>query len=196
MKRRTLLALAGTGLAAGAGALSWRNMRGESSIWAKGDVIGGLDGVDVYNNGPVFVASHGRHYAQDGYYFGQKWQCVEFVKRYLYQARGHRLPDGMGHAISFFDPATPHGEINAARGMRQFMQGGREIPRAGDLMVFGGAGGYGHVAIVAQSSNDFVTITQQNKAPVQETFRLLPNDTGGIEVAESWLPPLGWLRVV
>ena len=60
-------------------------------------------GVPVYDNGLLYFRNHGKNYSKDGYYFGQKWQCVEFVKRFYYQAKNHRMPDVMGHAKSFFD---------------------------------------------------------------------------------------------
>lgn len=151
----------------------------------------------VYANGPLFAVSHGRHYAADGYYFGQRWQCVEFVKRYLYQAKGHRMPDVMGHAISFFDPSVSQGALNTKRGMIQFAAGGKEWPKQGDLVVFGGAGGYGHVGIVAStiaySTAARVEIIQQNKSPAHEWLEIVFDDKG-VTLAGG-LPVLGWLRV-
>lgn len=43
-----------------------------------GRVLDSYKGVSVYDNGLLFYRSYGKHYAPDGYYFGQKWQCVEF----------------------------------------------------------------------------------------------------------------------
>ncbi len=52
--------------------------------YANGVVVDSHNGVSVYDHGPIVARSHGRHYAKDGTYFGQRWQCVEYVKRYLY----------------------------------------------------------------------------------------------------------------
>jgi len=41
-----------------------------------GRVLDSYRGVPVYDNGLLFFWSYGRHYAPDGYYYGQKWQCV------------------------------------------------------------------------------------------------------------------------
>ena len=172
-----------------------RGFEWKGSPWANGTAIESLDGVAVYDNGPIFTVSHGRHYAGDGTYFGQKWQCVEFIKRYLYQARGHVMPDGMGHAISFFDEETPHGALNLGRGMLQFRQGETEPPRKGDLIVFAGAGGYGHVAIVAATGDDFVEIVQQNASPARQRLVLSRSKNIGGFLVEHALPTLGWLRV-
>ncbi len=74
-------------------------------------------GIPVYDNGLFFFRSYGKNYAPDGYYFGQKWQCVEFVKRFYHDARNHKMPDVMGHAQSFFDETLPDGAVNSRRGL-------------------------------------------------------------------------------
>ncbi len=171
-----------------------RGFEWQSSPWAQGRVVETFDGVSVYENGPVFSVSHGRHYAPDGYYFGQKWQCVEFIKRYLYEAKGHRMPDVMGHAASFYDPAVPHGGFNTRRGMTQYSADRGERPKPGDLMVFGGVAGYGHVGIAIAVTNDFVVVAQQNKPPAREGIQMVPGADGRISF-KSGLPVVGWLRV-
>src|SRR5688572_10701975 len=70
-----------------------------------GKVLDSYRNVPVHDNGLVFFRSYGKHYSADGYYFGQKWQCVEYIKRFYFEAKGHRMPDVMGHAKSFFDQA-------------------------------------------------------------------------------------------
>ncbi|MEN3929644.1 CHAP domain-containing protein [Microvirga sp. W0021] len=160
--------------------------------YENGIIIAQLDDVPVYDNGPIFNIAHGRHYAEDGYYLGQKWQCVEFIKRYLYQAKGHRMPDVWGHAISYYDKELPHGKLNDKRGMIQFQQGGNEKPQQGDLIVFSGAGGYGHVAIIAAVSDNEVEIVQQNSPPAREKLPLISKD-GNWEIGKR--STLGWLRI-
>lgn len=170
----------------------WRGFEWSSGPYARGNPVESLDGVAVYENGPVYTVTHGRNYAADGYYFGQKWQCVEFIKRYLYTAKGLTMPDVWGHAINFFDPDLPHGTFNAKRGMVQYVQGGEEKPLPGDLLVFSGAGGYGHVAIVASVGTDFVEVVQQNSPPPRERLQLLVADGRYTIKGRS---ALGWLRV-
>jgi surface antigen len=77
--------------------------------------------------------------------------------------------------------------------MIQFRQGGDEPPRPGDLIVFGGAAGYGHVAIVAYADANSIEVVQQNKPPARE--RLVLRQSNGGYVVEARLPPLGWLRL-
>ncbi len=194
MSTRGALILGGTVVLGLGVAFFLRGIEWKTSPWAAGTTLGSFDRVAVYDNGPVFSLSHGKNYAEDGTYFGQKWQCVEFIKRYLYLAQGHRMPDGMGYAISFYDSTIPQGEINPQRGMLQFGQGGGKPPTGGDLIVFGGAAGYGHVGIVVATGADFIEVGQQNKPPVRETLKLAKTAEGGYRV-EAGLPPLGWLRV-
>ena len=42
-----------------------------------------VDGVPVYDNGHDVAVAHGRNDAPDSCTSGQKWQCFEFVTRYL-----------------------------------------------------------------------------------------------------------------
>jgi hypothetical protein len=55
-----------------------------------GEIVDNLDGIPVYFNGGVGHSS-GRNLAADGYNFGIKYQCVEFVKRYYYQHFSRRI---------------------------------------------------------------------------------------------------------
>src|SRR5690349_14800929 len=101
-----------------------------------GRVLDSYKGVQVYDNGLLFFRSYGKNYAPDGYYFGQKWQCVEFIKRFYYEAKGYQMPDVMGHAKSFFDENLADGMLNARRGLLQYRNGSTEKPRSDDLLVF------------------------------------------------------------
>jgi surface antigen len=155
-----------------------------------GVVVDSYKGVAIYDNGPLAFKSHGRHYSPSGYYWGQKWQCVEFIKRFYDQAKGHQMPDVWGHAKEFFDSTTPQGGLNAKRGLRQYQNGGDVAPRVDDLFVF--TGGYGHVGIVSEVTSNSVEIVQQNiyKKPRQR-FELIATN-GAFRVQSTTL--MGWLR--
>ncbi len=119
-----------------------------ANAWMVGRPLDSYRGVQVFDNGLVYFRAHGRNYARDGYYLGQKWQCVEFIKRFYFDAFGHRMPEVMGHAKDYFDPAVSHGRMNPRRGMIQYVNGGDEPPAPDDLLVFRDTS-YGHVAIAA-----------------------------------------------
>ena len=65
-----------------------------------GQVVDQFNGVNVYYNGQISHVS-GRNLTKDGYNLGQKYQCVEFIKRYYYERFKHKMPDSYGHAKDF-----------------------------------------------------------------------------------------------
>ena len=162
----------------------------ESTVGTKLDAY---RGVTVHDNGLIYSRSHGRHFADDGCYYGKKWQCVEFVKRFFHQAHNHKMPDVWGHAKSFFDENVPHGELNPRRGLLQFRNGGSVYPKTGDLLVFTN-GGYGHVAIICRVTTNDVQVIQQNVVGrTRQTFPLTWTPTS-FQIGDSD-QPAGWLRV-
>lgn len=160
--------------------------------WTTGDSLDSHKGIIVYNNGPDYPQSHGKHYNADkSYYYGKKWQCVEFIKRYYYDALKHKMPDGFGHAKDFFDLKVQHGQLNKRRGLLQFVNGGDEKPRPDDILVFGGK--YGHVAIVTRVSDDELEVIQQNIFMKPREVFPLSVKNGAYTVGDKKVP-MGWLR--
>lgn len=160
-----------------------------------GTQIDTLNGVPVYHNGIVITQTQGRHYASNGYYYGQKWQCVEFVKRYYHDHYKHKMPNVWGHAKSFYNAELKHGELNQERQLLQYKNGNDEIPKTGDLVVFT-YGGYGHVAIVSKvdASKQFVEIVQQNILG-KPRVRLPLIAKNGLYTMGQSNKPAGWLRM-
>jgi hypothetical protein len=156
-----------------------------------GKSLDSFKGVTVYDNGLLFWKAYGKNYSKDGYYYGQKWQCVEFVKRFYFDAKHHRMPDVLGHAKSFFDENVPQGELNARRGLIQFRNGGNEPPHMDDLIVFNQSM-YGHVAIVASVGFNSVEVIQQNifGKPREQFILMVENgqyQLTGRRIAAGWL---------
>ncbi|MCX7722680.1 MAG: CHAP domain-containing protein [Verrucomicrobiae bacterium] len=146
----------------------------------------------IYDNELLFFRSYGRHYAADGYYYGQKWQCVEFIKRFYHDAKRHKMPDVLGHAKSFFDETLPDGALNLRRGLVQFRNGSSEPPRPDDLIVFTDTK-YGHVGIVTEVGEGFVEIIQQNiLGRTRQRFALVVSN--GHYFVTAPRRPAGWLR--
>jgi CHAP domain. len=157
-----------------------------------GQEIDNYKGVAVYYNGKNIENNFGRHYSTDGYYYGEKWQCVEFVKRFYYDAMRYRMPDIFGNASDFFDPDVPQGKINHRRGMRQYRNGGNVKPEADDLLVFTGSQ-YGHVAIITSVTLDEVEIIQQNVGQSRQILPLI-TENGHYYLGKN-NPPVAWLRM-
>ena len=165
-------------------------------VWNAAKVGTKLDShrdVPVYDNGLLFFRSYGRHYSGDDYYYGQKWQCVEYIKRFYYDTRNHKMPDVMGHAKSFFDEQIPDGGLNPRRGLIQFRNGSIQKPQPDDLFVFTDTK-YGHVGIVTKATADSVEIIQQNiLGHTRQSFSLVT--TNGRYYVNAPRKPAAWLRL-
>ncbi|WP_025206102.1 CHAP domain-containing protein [Dehalobacter restrictus] len=159
---------------------------------AAGMKIDEYKGVAVYSNGADYMSSHGLSYSKDGYYYGYKWQCVEFVKRFYYEIYHHEMPDGAGNAKYFFNPMLAQGKLNEQRGLVQYVNGGNEKPREGDLLVFN-EGSYGHVAIICGVADEWIEVIQQNSEVPREKYSLVYKD--GTYTISGDREPAGWLRV-
>ncbi len=149
--------------------------------------------VPVRANGNDYLVSHGRHFHPDGYYYGQMWQCVEYAKRYYKEALNHEMPDVMGHAADFFDPELPHGQINPARNLIQYINGGDEPPQPDDLIVWA-YDQYGHIAVVTQVTDSEVEVIQQNVKNGTRMRLKLTRHQNQFTVGNTQSPPAGWLR--
>jgi surface antigen len=143
--------------------------------------------------GDAYSENHGESHSEDGYYYGYKWQCVEYVKRFYYEDLGHTMPDVYGHAKDFFDENVEHGKLNEKRDLIQYRNGEDEKPKADDLLVFTDTT-YGHVVIITEVGENYIEVVQQNMgATSRDKFDLEYKDgkyfIGGKRV------PAGWLRI-
>ncbi len=148
--------------------------------------------VPVYENGLEKDRSHGKHFSADqAYYYGQKWQCVEFVKRFYDQALDHRMPNVWGHARDFYDASLQPGALNAKRNLLQYQNNGSTAPKINDILVFSDTV-YGHLAIITQVTANRVSAIQQNiiGMPLQNFEIRQEDDRFRIQkprVADGWL---------
>lgn len=158
-----------------------------------GNIIDTYKGVNVYYNGEDYGKNHGKSYSKDGYYYGYKWQCVEYVKRFYYEAKNHKMPDVYGNAKDFFDDDLNQGDLNKKRGLYQYKNGGDEKPREDDLLVFTDTT-YGHVVIISEVGDDYVEVVQQNMGQdSRDKFDLKYID--GKYYIGGKREPAGWLRL-
>lgn len=157
-----------------------------------GEPIDNLNGVMVYYNDSISNVS-GRNLTADNYNLGQKYQCVEFVKRYYYEFYHHKMPDSYGHAKDFFDGRLKDGEINERRALVQYRNPSQSQPQVGDLVVFGG-GRYGHVAIISDVMEGQIEIIQQNPGKFEASRISIPvSFQEGLWCVDN-RRILGWLR--
>lgn len=160
-----------------------------------GDAVDSLNGVKVFYNGSVAHTGK-RHLATDGYNYGLRWQCVEFVKRYYYDYLHHTMPDTYGHAKDFFEPNLADGAKSTRRNLIQYKNGSSKAPQVNDLLVFDATAfnQYGHVAIVSKVDSNEIEMIQQNPgptAPSRVTYAVEhKNSKWTIDRSDL----LGWLR--
>lgn len=158
-----------------------------------GDIVTNYRSIPVYSNGEKYTLSYGKNYSANQYYYGQKWQCVEFVKRFYHDAFKHQMPSVWGHAIGYYDPTVLHGKFNKDRGMYQFKNGGATSPQPDDLLVFDFAP-YGHVSVISAVRENEIEVVQQNIAgKPRQIYRLEKIDGLFTIVAKN--KPIGWLRL-
>lgn len=155
-----------------------------------GQVIDSLNGVKVYYNSNDIRNTVGRNKANDGYNYGLKWQCVEFVKRYYYDELDHRMPNTWGHAKEFFNLHLSNGAFNNDRGLYQWRNGSATKPRINDIVVFGGYT-FGHVAIISEVTDQDIEIVQQNVGAATRQRLVLTNRNGRWYIRHGKI--LGWL---
>lgn len=158
-----------------------------------GDVVATYRTIPVYSNGDKYTLSHGKNFSDKQYYFGQKWQCVEFVKRFYHDAFNHKMPSVWGNAVGYYDPTVLHGKMNPDRGMYQFKNGGTTSPQADDLLVFDMAP-YGHVSVITAVRENEIEVVQQNIAGKPRQIHQLEKKDGLFTIVAK-KNPIGWLRL-
>lgn len=157
-----------------------------------GKEIDSYKDVKVYYNGIGYTKAYGKNYSEDGYYYGLKWQCVEFIKRFYYEAKEHKMPDVYGNAKDFFDSNLKQGELNKGRGLVQYRNGDNVSPEPDDLIVFTDTK-YGHVAIVTEVTSNYIEVIQQNVyGKTREKYELITKDNQYFVGTKR--KPAGWLR--
>lgn len=162
-----------------------------------GEVIDTFNGVNVYYNGNVRTVK-GTHTSNDGYYFGLKYQCVEFVKRYYYQHLNHKMPNVYGHAKDFFNYNLSDGQLNIDRNLIQYNNPSKLKPQVNDLVIFkpNHLSKYGHVAIISKVKNNKVELVHQNSGIKPRTrikYKLI-NNNDNWKIDSNRI--VGWLRKI
>jgi len=189
-------------LVAGCKLIYYSAVYSSHAVWIAGapnlvneGVIDMWRGIPVRYNGVPYTQSWGKHYANDGYYYGQKWQCVEFMKLYYHDRMKHSFPDVMGHAADFFDASVRPGTLNVKRGLWQYANGQAVPPQVDDILDWT-SNGYGHVAIVTRVGEGKVQWIQQNVRSGTRGETDISIHDGKFFVGEYGTlgAPAGWLR--
>lgn len=117
-----------------------------------GTVYGYVNNVAVYSNGTTpYLLSRGRN--QEGtMYYGEKWQCVEFMRRFYYKAFGFHIKETRDYAKQFY---------NSVSGLKSYANGSSTAPQPGDILCITSTGA-GHVAIITEVGANYVKVAHQN----------------------------------
>ena len=164
--------------------------------YSTGEIVDSYNGVEVYFNGGINHIA-GRNLSKEGYNFGLKYQCVEFIKRYYFEVFDHEMPNSYGNAIDFFDKKLVDGQINNERGLIQYKNPSNKKPELNDILVYKGNlfNRYGHISIISKMEENEIEIIQQNPGPFSKSREkiLLEYKNGLWEIKKSRI--IGWLRI-
>ena len=131
-----------------------------------------------------------------GVYYGFKYQCVEFARRWLTHALGITFGD-VGMAYEIYDiPHATRVRDSSAVAWTAYPNGSAVRPVAGSVILWNEGGEFqwtGHVAIVTEVTDTYIRIAEQNVEDVswegQDYARELAvsvDASGGYHVKETW----------
>lgn len=142
--------------------------------------------------------------------FGLQFQCVEYVKRFYYEALGiTRALNWTGNAEDFFfsadkDQVNPFGQVVNNKGLLAFSNGNATPPEPDDMLVFGSTDKLGHIAIITSVTASEVTFVEQNWSITGTSTLPLSVSTTGYKIHDRvstshsgqthLYTVLGWLR--
>ena len=111
-----------------------------------------------------------KHKHQNGFYYGVKYQCVEFSRRWLIHALGVTFGDvGMAYEIFELPYATRISDRSRIP-WNNIRNGTSPRPVPGSVLIWEEGGEFrhtGHVAIVTEVSDNWVRVAEQN---VEDVF--------------------------
>lgn len=158
---------------------------------AHGEQVGEFESIGIFGNDGANVRTE----------YGLEFECVEFVNRFYAVRLGHKNMTQTGNAEDYF--RHPENKDLVA-----YPNGGSEMPRKYDLLVFDGGdtdGNVGHIAIITEVGIDSVAFVQQNAVAwkhglfAKDIWRdSLPLTGDGrtwtIAQGRNRLPVIGWSR--
>jgi len=100
----------------------------------------------------------------DGVFMGYKWQCVEFVRRWLYCNRNYVFGD-VAMAYDIFRLRSVKTTAGEDLPLYSFRNGSKRRPEPGSLLIWEPAGEFeltGHVAIITEVGDTFIRVAEQN----------------------------------
>ncbi|CAF1216469.1 unnamed protein product [Adineta ricciae] len=120
--------------------------------------------VPVYSNGDKDFFSVERHYFH-GVFIGYKWQCVEFVRRWLLLRKGCILPNENCAARIWKDVKAVERVTDGCQfSLECHSNGSPREPQIDSLLVYPRCDAlpFGHIAVISEVGPGYVRIVEQN----------------------------------
>ena len=132
-----------------------------------GKTVSGVEGHASNYSGIICFSRDDFEHMEDNVFFGIKWQCVEFARRYWYKRYGCLLGEVQLAADIWKEKnvrIVPT-ERNRIVPLRHFENGAEIAPREGDLVIYDIHPSLhtGHVAVVVEVGDSFVRVAEQNR---------------------------------
>jgi hypothetical protein len=169
---RARLATAPTELTASGGGIPSLNLAIPNTKF--GDAVSsGFSRVPVYSNSDLGKPAHPGDSYYNGRYMGERWQCVEFVRRFTYVEYGVLLPQTPS-AAAWWNADLSH------LGLRRVADGSNELPQVGDVLIWwGGSSNDGHTGIAQMVGSSSITVAQQNTVQPNQQFVVYSTQLAG-----------------
>jgi hypothetical protein len=95
---------------------------------------------------------------------GEKWQCVEFVRRFLIETRGITF-ESVPNAYNMWNLSTFYRDPKGSPVVIKKIEAGKSLPEKDDILVWDiniRNSGTGHTAIVTDVDKEYVYLAEQN----------------------------------
>ena len=151
----------------------------------------GNTSINVYSNGRSDFVNEEKSYDKEGNYLGIRYQCVEFVRRYIYKR------DNINLAL-YYSEGNADAWYKNKKAMKLKDVTLKEV-QIGDILCFRG-GHTGHIAIVSNIDEKNIYMTSQNLYNTKEEIHFplekkaffkkdiqLKNQIGEINILEGVL---------
>ena len=170
--------------------------------------VHGLQGVVLRTGTPAYSNGSDDHFthqlSKSGHFCtGFRWQCVEFARRWLWDAKGLILPSIGFASHIFFQPEVYDPSLKCFVPVRAVRNGSSSSPPEADSLIIYPSSlenFVGHVGVIVESSETFVRVADQNRyfhhwegAGFSREYPVERDAQGRYWIRDHEAHPLGWV---